>query len=111
MHVNQGGAMETGVSRRTVLRGTLAVGAAAALLTEAGAPAYAAPVADQGVSAFGFPLSAVTLLAGPFLDNMNRTLAYLNFVDADRLLHTFRLNVGITSTATPCGGWEGPAVE
>jgi len=24
-----------------------------------------------------FPLSAVTLLPGPFLDNMNRTLAYL----------------------------------
>ena len=27
------------------------------------------------------PLSAVTLLPGPFLDNMNRTLAYLRTID------------------------------
>jgi hypothetical protein len=28
-----------------------------------------------------FTLSAVTLLPGPFLDNMNRTLAYLRTID------------------------------
>ncbi len=42
---------------------------------------------------------------------MNRTLAYLSFVSADRLLHTFRTNVGIASSAQPCGGWEDPGVE
>jgi len=63
------------------------------------------------VSAYAFPLSAVTLLAGPFLDNMNRTLAYLRFVDADRLLYTFRTNVGIATSASPCGGWEDPSEE
>jgi len=26
----------------------------------------------------------------------------------DRLLHTFRLNAGIASTAEPLGGWEDP---
>jgi len=56
---------------------------------------------DTGVSVFAFPLGAVHLLAGPFLDNMNRTLAYLSFVDPDRLLHTFRLNAGIASSAQP----------
>jgi DUF1680 family protein len=32
-------------------------------------------------------------------------------VDPDRLLHTFRLNVGLPSSAQPVGGWEGPTVE
>ncbi|MEW2353919.1 beta-L-arabinofuranosidase domain-containing protein [Spirillospora sp. NPDC029432] len=57
-----------------------------------------------------FPLSDVRLLDGPFRDNMVRTCAYLKFIDADRLLHTFRLNVGLPSSAEPCGGWEAPDV-
>ncbi|GAA2073747.1 glycoside hydrolase family 127 protein [Actinomadura alba] len=57
------------------------------------------------------PLAAVTLLDSPFRDNMARTCAYLKFVDPDRLLHTFRLNVGLSSTAEPCGGWEAPDVQ
>jgi len=66
---------------------------------------------DFGVSVFAFPLSQVTLLDGPFKANMGRTMAYLSFVDPDRLLHTFRLNVGLSSSATPCGGWETPTTE
>ncbi|MFH9089796.1 beta-L-arabinofuranosidase domain-containing protein [Streptomyces sp. NPDC017673] len=58
-----------------------------------------------------FPLSAVRLLESPFLANMRRTCAYLLFVDIDRLLHTFRLNVGLPSAAEPCGGWEAPTVQ
>ncbi|MFC7733363.1 beta-L-arabinofuranosidase domain-containing protein [Actinomadura keratinilytica] len=42
---------------------------------------------------------------------MARTCAYLKFIDADRLLHTFRLNVGLPSSAEPCGGWEAPDVQ
>jgi hypothetical protein len=57
------------------------------------------------------PLSAVRLLDGPFLDNMRRTCAYLRFVGIDRLLHTFRRNVGLPSSAEPCGGWEAPDVQ
>jgi DUF1680 family protein len=72
--------------------------------------AYAARP-DAGVSVFAFPLSAVTLQAGPFLDNMTRTLAYLSFVDTDRLLHNFRVNAGIASSAQPFGGWESPTTE
>ncbi|WP_327365580.1 beta-L-arabinofuranosidase domain-containing protein [Streptomyces sp. NBC_01217] len=58
-----------------------------------------------------FPLRSVTLLDSPFRANMRRTCAYLLDVDADRLLHTFRLNVGLPSTADPCGGWEAPTVQ
>jgi len=57
-----------------------------------------------------FPLSSVRLLEGPFLADMRRTRAYLLFVDLDRLLHTFRLNIGLPSSAEPCGGWEAPTV-
>ncbi|MBO3744680.1 glycoside hydrolase family 127 protein [Streptosporangiaceae bacterium NEAU-GS5] len=74
-------------------------------------PARAAARADIGVSVFPFPLSQVTLLDGPFRSNMLRTQAYLTFVDPDRLLHTFRLNAGLASSATPVGGWESPTTE
>jgi len=42
---------------------------------------------------------------------MERDRAYLLRLDPDRLLHTFRLNVGLPSKAEPYGGWEGPDVE
>ena len=40
--------------------------------------------------------------------NQARNTNYLMFVDPDRLLHTFRLNYGLPSSARPCGGWEAP---
>ncbi|MEU4893282.1 beta-L-arabinofuranosidase domain-containing protein [Streptomyces sp. NPDC044780] len=82
--------------------------AAPAAAPTTAAPAAAAEAAPARLAAF--PLSAVRLLESPFLANMRRTLSYLRFVDPDRLLHTFRLNVGLPSTAEPCGGWEAPDV-
>jgi DUF1680 family protein len=58
-----------------------------------------------------FPLTDVRLLEGPFRDAMRRDEEYLLQLDLDRLLHTFRLNAGLPSSATPLGGWEGPDVE
>jgi uncharacterized protein len=55
-----------------------------------------------------YPLSAVRLLDSPFLDNQLRNQSYLRFLDPDRMLHTFRLNYGRPSAASPCGGWESP---
>ena len=66
---------------------------------------------DSGVSAYAFPLTAVRLAAGPFADNAARTHAYLRFLDADRLLHMFRVTAGRSSSAAPCGGWESPTTE
>ncbi|MER7177412.1 beta-L-arabinofuranosidase domain-containing protein, partial [Streptomyces mesophilus] len=57
------------------------------------------------------PLGDVRLLESPFRANMLRTCAYLKAVDADRLLHTFRVTVGLASDAEPCGGWEAPTVQ
>jgi alpha-L-rhamnosidase len=79
----------------------------------------AAPPADTGTGSTAavarpaldpFPLTEVRLLKSPFLANMRRTCAYLLFVDPERLLHTFRRNVGLPSGAEPCGGWEAPDV-
>ncbi|MGW0521800.1 beta-L-arabinofuranosidase domain-containing protein [Crossiella sp. NPDC003009] len=104
-------------SRRAVLHAGVLAAAAAALPAPASAtsaPATPAPAAarpDIGVSAELFPLGAVSLLPGPFQASTARTHAYLKFLDPDRLLHTFRLNVGLPSSATPCGGWESPATE
>lgn len=58
-----------------------------------------------------FDLERVRLLAGPFLEAMHRDGQYLLALDADRLLHTFRLNAGLPSSAEPLGGWEAPTCE
>ena len=58
-----------------------------------------------------FDLADVRLLDGPFHDAMLRDQQYLLAIDPDRLLHTFRVNAGLPSSAKPLGGWEAPDVE
>lgn len=74
-------------------------------VSAAPAPLAAPPVVST------FDLADVRLGAGPFRDARERDRAYILSLDPDRLLHTFRLNVGLPSTAEPYGGWEGPDVE
>ncbi|EGX58142.1 secreted protein [Streptomyces zinciresistens K42] len=115
-----------GPSRRQVLFTASATAAATALTPTAAARATepaaspaasteargTGPAAGRGTPALdAFGLSEVRLLESPFLANMRRTSAYLLFVDADRLLHTFRLTAGLPSSAQPCGGWEAPDVQ
>lgn len=94
-------------SRRQILLATSVVAAAVALPPQSAGAATAGP--RPVLTAF--PPADVRLLESPFLANMRRTCAYLLFVDADRLLHTFRLNVGLPSSAEPCGGWEAPGIQ
>ncbi|MFD0263527.1 beta-L-arabinofuranosidase domain-containing protein [Kitasatospora indigofera] len=82
----------------------------------AGPAAAVAPLpparADFGALVRPFELGQVQLAAGRWRDNMNRTLAYLRFVDADRLLYNFRINHGLsTQGAEQCYGWEAPDFE
>src|SRR5262245_8277105 len=63
------------------------------------------------LAALPFPLRDVRLLDGPFREAMLRDQKYLLSLDNDRLLHTFRVNAGLPSTAKPYGGWEGPDIE
>jgi uncharacterized protein len=79
---------------------------AAARTVAADAPAMKVPHAAEP-----FALADVRLLDGPFRDAMVRDQKYLLSLDADRLLHNFRVNVGLPSTAKPLGGWEEPNCE
>jgi uncharacterized protein len=79
---------------------------------EAPPPLAAERVAPKGpIVARPFDLADVRLGPGPFRDAMERDKAYLLRLDPDRLLHTFRLNVGLPSAARPYGGWEAPGGE
>jgi DUF1680 family protein len=67
------------------------------------------PVVPLKVQAFA--LEDVRLLDGPFKHAMGLDEHYLLELDVDRLLHNFRVNAGLPSTAQPLGGWEEPKGE
>lgn len=58
-----------------------------------------------------FDLPQVRLLDGPFKHAQELDHRYLLSLDPDRLLHTFRLNARLPSSAAPLGGWEEPKGE
>lgn len=69
-------------------------------------------VADKvALKVWAFDLKDVRLLDGPFRDAMLRDQKFLLSIDTDRLLHTYRINAGLPSSAKPLGGWEAPDVE
>jgi len=75
-------------------------------------PVPAPKVPDKiAAQAEPFDLADVRLLDGPFRDAMLRDQKYLLALDIDRLLHNFRVNAGLPSSAKPLGGWEAPDVE
>ena len=104
---------------------TAAAAAGAALLPSSG---LASPAQGSATSAPGkdvqlsseqrfpwkvkpFPLAQVRLRKGPFQDAQEADRRYLHSLPDDRLLHTFRLNAGFSSSAEPFGGWEKPDCE
>ncbi|MGW0872751.1 beta-L-arabinofuranosidase domain-containing protein [Streptomyces sp. NPDC002740] len=105
--------MSSSLSRRRLLQAagaTLAASAAGPLVGVSPARAAVPPArADLGVSAYAFDFGQVRLTASRWLDNQNRTAAYLRFVDVDRLLYTFRANHRLsTAGAAAGGGWDAP---
>ena len=65
-------------------------------------PANKVKVPDKvALKAYPFDLQDVRLLDGPFRDAMLRDQKYLLELDADRLLHTFRVTAGLPSAAQP----------
>ncbi|WP_212823805.1 beta-L-arabinofuranosidase domain-containing protein [Catellatospora sp. TT07R-123] len=104
--------MSSSINRRRVLQAAGVAAAATTLpaLTATEAAAALPPArADLGVSAYPFDLGQVRLTSSRWLDNQNRTLAYLRFVDVDRLLYVLRANHRLsTNGAAATGGWEAP---
>jgi DUF1680 family protein len=84
-------------------------GTVPASLPFAGAIAFGFQDAELCVQPF--PLSQVRLLPSVFLEAQEANRALLKRYSADRLLHTFRLNAGLPSSAEPLGGWEKPDCE
>jgi DUF1680 family protein len=84
-------------------------------------PARADELAEDGsklkvqavipLQARAFALQDVRLLDGPFRHAMELDRQYLLSLDVDRLLHNFRVNAGLPSSAQPLGGWEEPKGE
>ncbi|MBB5873593.1 DUF1680 family protein [Allocatelliglobosispora scoriae] len=105
--------MSSSVTRRRLLQAAGASAAASLLPAIGGTPAAAAALPparpDIGAAAYAFDLGQVRLSTGRWLDNQNRTLSYLRFVDVDRLLYNFRANHRLsTNGAAASGGWDAP---
>ena len=66
---------------------------------------------DTGGRIVPFPLTSVRLTPGIFREQAEINSRYLDSLSVDRLLHSFRLTAGISSTATPYKGWEEPTCE
>ena len=99
------------LTRRQVLLGAAATAAA---LSAAGASATvpedgrsAQPrVTTEPVKCRTADFADVTLLPGPFRDNMVRDLEYMASFDCDRLLAPFQQVAGLEARAPSLGGWE-----
>ncbi len=73
-------------------------------------PAVGQPTGrETGTLAQPFDMSTVSLTNSRWMDNQNRTITYLKWVDVDRLLYNFRANHRLsTKGATANGGWDAP---
>jgi DUF1680 family protein len=58
-----------------------------------------------------FPLGAAQISGGPFALAAAWNRGYLGRLAPERLVHNFRVNAGLSSSARPLGGWEAPGVE
>jgi DUF1680 family protein len=58
-----------------------------------------------------FDLGSVRLLDRALSESTAHNREFLQSLETDRLLHTFRLTAGLPSSAEPLGGWEKPDVE
>jgi uncharacterized protein len=114
------------VTRRDFLGAASLAALALGLPVDAAGAAHAAHVLDEGdrwyrrhpasavpprLKARPFDLRDVRLRAGPQLAALDGNKKYMMALEADRLLHTFRVTAGLPSTAAPLGGWEAPDNE
>ncbi|KFY46694.1 hypothetical protein V494_00358 [Pseudogymnoascus sp. VKM F-4513 (FW-928)] len=64
---------------------------------------------EEGVSAYAFDISQVSLSSGRWLENQQRTETYLKDVDVERMLYNYRANHKLsTNGAATNGGWDAP---
>lgn len=98
------------VSRRDFLE-RAGLAAAALSLWPKELLAHRALNAPPTFAAMPFDLHDVRLLPGLQLTALEVNKKYMMGLSPDRLLHVFRVNAGLASTAKPYGGWEAPINE
>jgi hypothetical protein len=105
------------MSRRSVLAGmTAAAGSFTLGRSALGALAGVVGKPDEFISGkqgklTPFAMTHVRLLDGIFKEQAEINQRYLDSLATDRLLHSFRVTSGLSSTAMPYGGWEKPDCE
>ena len=98
-------------TRRSVLKGLGAAAAVAVAPRSSFADLRSTKIRELHLPLQPAPMASVRLLPGEFKAQAEINQRYLDSLDADRLLHTFRLTAGLTSNAKPLGGWELPDCE
>jgi DUF1680 family protein len=85
---------------------------AASAMAPIAAAARPASVKDSVQSqAQPFDLGSVRVTDAVLREPVERNRDFLQSLETDRLLHTFRLTAGLPTSAEPLGGWEKPNVE
>ena len=97
-------------TRRGFLKAA-ATASAGTLASKAFALAPAPASARGKIQCSPFSMQQVRLTEGIFKTQAEVNQRYLDSLASDRLLHSFRLTAGITSSANPFGGWEEPKGE
>lgn len=77
------------------------------LASALGSPAALQAATGNGHGTAAFELGTVRLLPGPFEAARARDARYMLSLDADRMLHNFRVNAGLPPRALVYGGWLG----
>lgn len=110
------------ISRRQFVAAAAVAGAGTVLRTPTfsletpspGDPASASSTVGREVipqQARPFPMKNVRLLPGAFSAAAESNRKYLRSLPPERLLHSFRLTAGLSSSAQPLGDWEKPDCE
>jgi len=99
-------------SRRSFLKTSVGAAGLCLIGPSAAMQAFAAVTSEYPADRLvPFPLASVRLASGKFQKQEEINARYLDSLSVDRLLHTFRMTAGISSSATPYRGWEDPSCE
>jgi hypothetical protein len=104
--------MLTDRSRRDFLKTSVSAAGLCLAGPSAVAHAFLADGQEHPAGRLGpFPLASVRLDNGIFKQQEEINARYLDSLTVDRLLHSFRVTAGISSSVTPYKGWEDPTCE
>ncbi|WP_460693319.1 glycoside hydrolase family 127 protein [Mucilaginibacter puniceus] len=65
---------------------------------------------SQVIKVLPFNNTEVALASSWIKNREDLNIKYIKSLDADRMLHNFKVTAGITSTAKPLEGWEAPSI-